>query len=334
MMLETLLFIPPMTVAKPAEIHLVGRIDQSGGVRRSQWSATGIEVLVSGTLLTAELSGVGHVTVEVDRKPILAVALTPGSNTVNVPLAGGGQHRVRILKRTEPFVGTITWGDVSTDGKFSKPKPPQRRLEIIGDSISCGYGNLGLDRNEHFKNELEDATQTYGFLAGQAVGAETWIHAWSGKKMWPDNDIPSIYDRILPTEATPIWTFSSPAPDAIVINLGTNDFGPGNPPEAGWTAGYADFVRRVRKLAPKAVIYCATGSMMSDSYPPGARALSTLKDYLNRMVGKLGDTKVKRIDFETQTEADGIGSDWHPSVKTHQKMAARLTEALRRDLGW
>ena len=52
------------------------------------------------------------------------------------------------------------------------------------------------------------------------------------------------------------------------------------------------------------------------------------------MVARIGDSRVKRIDFEPQRIEDGIGSDWHPNVKTHTKMAAVLTEALRKDLGW
>ena len=32
--------------------------------------------------------------------------------------------------------------------------------------------------------------------------------------------------------------------------------------------------------------------------------------------------------------SDGLGADWHPSVKTHRKNAALLAAALERDLGW
>ena len=32
--------------------------------------------------------------------------------------------------------------------------------------------------------------------------------------------------------------------------------------------------------------------------------------------------------------ADGVGCDYHPSLKTHQKMADKMTAALRADLAW
>ncbi len=32
--------------------------------------------------------------------------------------------------------------------------------------------------------------------------------------------------------------------------------------------------------------------------------------------------------------ADGIGADWHPSVKTHQKMADVIAAAIKKELAW
>jgi len=31
---------------------------------------------------------------------------------------------------------------------------------------------------------------------------------------------------------------------------------------------------------------------------------------------------------------EGIGADYHPNVKTHEKMAAKFEAALQSDLGW
>ena len=47
-----------------------------------------------------------------------------------------------------------------------------------------------------------------------------------------------------------------------------------NPDEKGWTDAYKAFIQRLRKHYPKAAIYCASGSMMSDSWPKGQHALS------------------------------------------------------------
>jgi hypothetical protein len=52
------------------------------------------------------------------------------------------------------------------------------------------------------------------------------------------------------------------------------------------------------------------------------------------MVARIAEPWVKRGDFDPQRMDEGIGSDWHPNVKTHTKLAAVLPEALRKDLGW
>ncbi len=121
-----------------------------------------------------------------------------------------------------------------------------------------------------------------------------------------------------------------------MINLATNDFGKRNPDEAKWVGAYEEFIARVRKAYPDAHIYCATGSMMSDSWPQEQKTLSR-----SSLPGKIvadeegrGDKKVHEIDFDPQDPENGLGSDWHPSVKTHQLMAEKLVATLKKDLGW
>ena len=78
--------------------------------------------------------------------------------------------------------------------------------------------------------------------------------------------------------------------------------------------------------------------MMTDNWPPNNKALTTVKSYLVevlRLRASVGDDNIRVIEFETQDEArDGIGSDWHPNLKTHRKMADVLEAAIRSDLKW
>jgi lysophospholipase L1-like esterase len=178
---------------------------------------------------------------------------------------------------------------------------------------------------------------TYGALAARALSADYVCVAWSGRKMWPNYTIPEIYDLALPNDKASTWDFSKQVPDVIVINLATNDFGKGNPDEKGWTDAYKTFIQRLRTHNPKAAIYLASGSMMSDSWPKDQHALSTLHKYLNSIIEdlkKTGDTNIRFIVFDPQDQKNGLGSDWHPSIKTHELMAAKLVEAIKKDLGW
>ncbi|MBI3857213.1 MAG: SGNH/GDSL hydrolase family protein [Planctomycetes bacterium] len=123
----------------------------------------------------------------------------------------------------------------------------------------------------------------------------------------------------------------------MVVNLGTNDFGPRNPTEQEWQDAYRAFVVRLRKNYPQCHVFCAVGSMMSDSYPPGRKALSTIRQYTSGLVEalrKAGDKKIHYVEFDAHDPKNGLGGDWHPSLKTHRLMADRLTAAVKKELGW
>lgn len=339
--------VPPLPVEiAPAHPHIryIGRFDtRDAAGPRCSWSASTVELRFRGSALNVRLKEVGNdrYQVVIDGKPTAVLETREGTGVYRVAEAlPRGEHTLRLVKRTEPSVGTTQFLGFQREqnGELLPDKPrPRRRIEVIGDSISCGFGNEGKDQNEHFSPATENAYLTYGAIAARALNADYLCVAWSGKKMWPDNTIPEIYDRTLPQDAQSRWDFSRYIPDAVVVNLATNDFGQGNPDRKGWTDAYLAFLARVRKAYPKAHIYCASGSMMSDNWPPETKALSTLKSYLNQIVeerNRAGDRRVHVIAFAPQEMKDGIGSDWHPSVRTHEIMALTLVQTLKRDLGW
>jgi lysophospholipase L1-like esterase len=274
----------------------------------------------------------------VDGKPTFALQMRDGKHLYSV--AQGlppGEHTVRLVKATEAFCGVTQFlGFQVNQGGGLLPLPtPMRRIEVIGDSISCGYGNEADSKDEHFSPKTENVYFTYGAIAARQLAADYVCVAWSGKKMWPDNSIPEIYDRTLPQDAKSQWDFSQPKPDVVLINLATNDFGKSNPDEAGWMGAYKAFIARLRQHYPQAEIYCATSPMMGDWGVNKAR--TTVQGYLTRIVSDLnaaGDNKVHLIEFATQDAKNGIGADWHPSIKTHEIMANKMVATLRKDLGW
>jgi len=324
------------------KIRLVGRFDRRDPEGpRCQWSGSAIEVAFDGygvDFLLDEKGG-DFWSVNLDGKPVQVAELKNGSNTISVR-ATKGFHEVRIVKRTEAFVGVTQLKGVQPAGmsKLLGMRGKGRMIEFIGDSITCGYGNEGKNERERFTPATENADMSYAWVAARAVNADPTIIAWSGRKMWPDNTMPEIYDLALPTDPSSTWDFKGPKPQVIVINLATNDFSRDVPDATAWPAAYADFIGRLRKHYPKAIVYCATGSMMNDTWPPNRTDLTTVKGYLDQVVklrAAKGDRRVKRIDFPPQDGAtDGLGSDYHPSVATDQRMGALLAKTLRRDLGW
>jgi hypothetical protein len=127
----------------------------------------------------------------------------------------------------------------------------------------------------------------------------------------------------------------------VVINLATNDFNAnkGAPPdEKEYIEAYKQLIGIVRGNYPDATIYMASGSMMSDAWPANVKSLSTLKGWLATIQSDLqaaGDKKLHVIHFPPQNGGrDGIGASWHPSLKTHQRMADQLATQIKQDMGW
>ncbi len=336
--------LPVQIAPTNLNIRYTGRFDtQDPNGPRCSWSASEVRLRFQGTALNARIKEAGEdrLQVVVDGKPTSTIELKNGEGVYNAASnLPPGQHTLALVKRTEAFVGIPQFlGFQMEQGGRLLPLParPDRRIEVIGDSISCGFGNEGKNQNERFSPATENAYLTYGAIAARTLGAEYFCEAWSGRKMWPDNTMPEIYDRTLATDANSHWNAAQWTPDVVVINLATNDFGKDNPDEAKWTQGYEAFVSRLRAAYPKTQIYCAIGSMMSDAYPSGHKALTTLRGCLNKIVEdekKAGDMRVHIIEFAVQDAKDGYGAAWHPNIKTHEIMAAMLVKTLEKDLGW
>ncbi len=332
----------PVTVApNDSKIHYIGRFDtQDAAGPRCAWSNSTVALKFVGTALGAKLadSGENQWQVVVDGKP--TKILTTKGKGASYRVADGlppGEHTVELVKRTEAFCGNTQFlgFQLSEGGTLLEPAPAKHRIEIIGDSISCGYGNEGKSETEHFSPTTENAYLTYGAIAARELGADCVVVAWSGRKMWPDNTIPAIYDLALPQDKSSTWDFKKWTPQVVLINLATNDFGRGIPEEKAWTEAYEAFIARVRKHYPDAEIYVVSGSMMGDWN--ATKPLTTLKKYLAKIVADrkaAGDLKIHELDFAQQDRKDGLGSDWHPSVKTHELMAKKLVDTLKQDLGW
>jgi photosystem II stability/assembly factor-like uncharacterized protein/lysophospholipase L1-like esterase len=333
--------LPVKVAANDRNIRYEGRFDASDAAGpRAAWSASAVALRFRGTALNVRMkdSPSDRWQVEVNGAPTTTLQMQEGEHTYRVATGlPSGEHMVRLVKATEALFGTaqILGFELNQGGSVLPLPATKRRIEVIGDSISAGYGNEAASKEAKFSHTTQNAYFTYGAIAARQLRAHYTCIAWSGKKMWPDNTIPELYERILPNEADSRWDFTRQIPDVVLINLATNDFGGGIPDEAGWTGAYKSFIARVRRNYPQAHIYCAIGPMMGD-WGEG-KPLTTLRKYLSKVVSDAraaSDAKVHLIDFGTQDAQNGFGADWHPNIKTNQLMAAQLVQTLRKDLKW
>jgi lysophospholipase L1-like esterase len=333
------------------EPYFVGRFDHAhfSGARFA-WPGSSVSARFSGTGIAVDLedSGNNHFLVLVDGEP-LEDKLVPGAGRKTLPLAMGlaaGDHDVTLYKLTEPLVGETEFHGFEVEGGELLPyfAPPGRTIEIIGDSISAGYGNEGTAPECPFSPATENHYLTYGALAARALGAELVTVAWSGKGVFSNagsaTDVipmPPLWERTLPARDDSRWDFSLIEPDVVVVNLGTNDFSPNNLDQAPFADAYRAFVDKVRDTYPGAALFCVLGPSLSDFWPEGATTLTRAREAIRGTVDSLtsaGDSRVFFLEFPLITSSEGFGCDYHPTLATHARMAEQLEEAIASELGW
>ncbi len=319
----------------------MGRFDETDPAGpRFAWPASAVSTRFFGTSLSVRLrdEGSNGFEVVIDGESHGAIATGPSHDLYL--LATGlepREHEVTISKRTESFFGEVQFLEfVAGDGGALRPVSewrPARRIEFIGDSITAGYGDEGDRPTCPSSAATENEFMAYGAIAARELGAEHTTIAWSGKTV---RGMVSLYDRVLPARAESVWNHEGWVPDAVVINLGTNDLSRPDTQEASFVEAYRELLGRVRAWYPGALIVCALGPMLSDAFPPGAQALTRARRYLRAVVDgarSRGDSRVDLIEFPTQDTATS-GCAYHPGLRAHRTMADQLANEIRGALGW
>ena len=340
-------FIPP----NDPNFRYEGRIDESNpnSFRFSQ-PGTSINFKFEGKKCILQLKNESDKNVSnfynliIDNSEIKTIAVSNSGLSYTIELQDDKPHTVTIFKRTENLVGVgIFEGIVLEKGKKLLPlESKKHKMEFIGNSITCGYGNEGNSKECPFSPETENNYLAYSATTARNLNAEFYAIAYSGIGMVQNYDLankqtmPLVYDRILADFPEPKWNFKNYVPDVVVLNLGTNDFAHSNPDSTFFAKTYLTFVRNIRKNYPKAQIFCMEGCMLNDGSPDNRKAETTLKKHIEAIVAKLhseGDQLIYSFFFSRMKE-DEFGCDWHPNVKKHQSMAKDLTEFIKSKTGW
>lgn len=325
--------------AAPATERLVGRFVREPGGMRFAWPGSAIVARFQGTGISMRLKDDGYnlfqVVVDGETKKVLRTDKTKDLYALAEGLPDG-VHELVVEKRTEAKVGEAVFVGLqpAAGGKLLAPPPARpRHIELVGDSITTGYGNEGPSATCGFVNSQQNEYLTYGAIAARALDADHTTIAWSGKTL---HEMTVYFDRVLPAREDSKWDFSL-QPQVVVLNVGTNNFARVDPGEARFVTLYHALVQKVRSAYPKAFIVCALGPMLSDVYPENRRSLTQARKYMRVAVAKLkeaGDANLDMLEFPEQNHADGLGCGFHPSLKTHRLMSDRLVAMLKERLGW
>jgi lysophospholipase L1-like esterase len=221
----------------------------------------------------------------------------------------------------------------------------------VGNSITCGYGNEGVKKEEHFEYETENHYYSYASITARALEAQHWVVARSGigayrnygdvKTGSPRSCMPVQYeytgyawDLKLRQEDSFLkekWDFSRYQPDVVCVNLGTNDLSTNNYDTKLLKQGYQKLYKLIRQHNPKAKIVLLTGSML---YNQELQIAKQLLDEIKAEAQKLGDKEVYRFDMAPIASNEFYGNDYHPNIYQDEKMAGELTAFLRGLMNW
>ncbi len=320
--------------------RMVGRyLENEQGVKEFAWPASGIEAKFTGSKLVAVLedTGINLIDVTVDGETTV-LHLKPGRETYTVfEAAERGTHHIALTRRSEIFEQGLTgFVGMDTDGEFLALPPVERRILFLGDSISVGFGAEGADEHCPYSAETGAPLKAWSSLTAEAFGAQLHNISVSGRGLMRNWDLSDstvmnlLFDRTLPDQAA-IWDHSKWQPDVVVINLGTNDFSPGDPGDA-FTDAYEQQLIHIREVYPDARIYA---TFLGEATPgvPNTLQLERIGTAAQRRVDA-GDTKVSTVTLHMAGEGRVWGCGYHPGLDSHRRMAGDLIARIAADTGW
>lgn len=253
--------------------------------------------------------------------------------------------KIRIVKLSEAAYAKVGIIEIITDNpKPIVPTPyKERKIEFIGDSITCGYGNESRLVDVPFTTEEENPLGAYAAIVAKNFQADYHLVSSSGIGMIsqyvPETSNEPVTDCLMPsfylyTDASMSsclglkewekWDSTKFTPDLIVINIGTNDASyTRNIPERveKFEKEYFRFLEEVRKVNPKSILLCILGVMGQDLCPSVNHQVELFRE-------EYKDERVFFLELEIQKEEDGVGTDGHPSKTTHQKVANQIIDKI------
>jgi lysophospholipase L1-like esterase len=355
------IFIP----ADDSGILYSGRIDFSDQKKPSFChSGVSIKTIFNGSFIGMVLEDfteggertTNYYTIIVDGKVTQTLATEPGKHTYTLASElSKGKHTLEIFKRTECAVGKSTFYGFRGKPGFAIEKSLVRkhRMEFIGDSFTCGYGNEASiaappkgNPNTGFHSKNENHYLSFSSIVSRNLNTEYRCIAYSGRGMYRNNSgnhegtLPKIYERVFPDEALSVLAdVQKDVPEVVVIKLGANDFFPESRGEllddTAFTQTFLLFVEKLRSYYPQAKIVCLTGGSMSDNWPEGGNCLTRIQQDVKKVIESrkaAGDQEVYHFKLDQQTPP--YGEDWHASIATHQKMAEQLTPFIKEITDW
>lgn len=272
------------------------------------------------------------------------ILLTGDEESHTYVLAEGlaaGVHELTLFKRMDSCHTVTFYGfELDEGARLDEPEPlPARRIEVFGDSVSCGEVSEALDfvgkPDPAHNGEWSNSWYSYAWMTARRLGAELHDTSQGGIALldgtgWfaePDyRGMESCYDKIEyhpSLGAVKNWDFESWQPHVVVAAIGQNDSHPedymasdyGGERAAHWRGRYEAWIRELMRLYPRAQFILATTILEHD--PAWDRAI-------DEVCRNISDARVHRFCYRR----NGAGTPGHIRIPEAREMAEELSSYI------
>lgn len=333
--------------ASDKAIATTGRINiGEDGSADWTWPAAQFYLNFSGTSIKMKTKpGSSYFVVSIDGGEPYKVQSVKNSDGV-VTLASGlsaGMHSLQLTYAVEGSMRhPVLYGFLLDSGAHlgTKPQLPSRKMEFIGNSITCALGNEWDGTTKEYNSSMQNIYYSYEAIAARALNAQWQVVARSGIGIYRNTCgnvegdravMPAFYPYANVRMSGQRWDFSRYQPDVVCVNLGTNDTTNPRWNDDKLRDAFKSFVKTLRGYYPKAKIVLLTGTMIKGKRLTAVQQAqqAAIDDARSR-----GDNQVYRLDFTPADGSLGYGYGRHPSKKQHEKMASELIPFIRQITGW
>lgn len=342
----TPLFSQKFISFRDKHISYEGRIAFTKDAAALHWPGTSVRINFKGTQISGRFKDAdtaNYYNILIDNKIVSKLHFDTIQKTYL--LASGlsnGKHSLQVFKRTEWDKGKTWFYGFEVAAKtqlLNPPKPPKRKIEFFGNSITCGYA-IEDSVNDSPVGYFENCYDAYAAITARHFNAQMHATAKSGIGItisWAPLIMPEMYERLEPLDPNSKWDFSKFIPDLVVINLFQNDawlttmpgheqfkarFGTKPPTQEFLINAYKSFVVKVRRKYPRASIICMLGNMDI------TRSGSPWPGYVDKAVASLHDKKIFTY-FAPCKNTPG-----HPKTAEQQLLADGLIKFIKQHIRW
>ena len=325
-------------------LQISGRANyESGEFVILSWSASSITIAFIGTALKLKTGTNNNVYLDVfvdgEEIPSSLIKLTysqHGAPSI-VPVVSNlpqDTHVVTLYKRSASNFGDWYVYGMHVFGNAEKellPPKPKRKIEFVGNSITCGEDVLVPVLGQDFDLINESSFYSYAGQTARILHAEEHNICCGGHGIYVNLDgskeqtLPIMYNKTSSESlSSDLWDHSKWHPDIVVINLGTNDFASGKNDSTMFVKTTVDFVRKIRSYHADAKIVLLDGPMLHEEH------LVKCRQYLDVAKATLegeGIMGVYRFSFEPN-------QGFHPVKEKALVDAESLSVWIRSEFGW